>query len=372
MGRSCTARSAYWNETSILHFDLSDNNESMGCSESKEVHVVSRVSMPGPRPTKPLYNLTSHTIASGASATNSNTINWAVYPELKPYRDEYFIDPEDVRVIRKLPSNYMTTEMGNWSGESVILKSVDLASSADEQAKSRKALMTEISSMARIDHPNIVGFKGFCVAPTKGLSCVTEYMEGGTLRSLLDNPKTFAKLTWRREKINFAIDICSALCYKHNLKPRLIHRNIKASKVLLSRDRTKAKLSGFGASRDRSFDQQMTNQIGEIQWSAPELIMEDEDYTEKVDVYSFGVLLTELDTGLIPFAGIKETMPSTAFTNKIVSGALRPTLSPECPEIIALVVKSCIQQDPHIRPSSERVLEMLHNAKTQLNEYESL
>ncbi|RHY29801.1 hypothetical protein DYB32_005796 [Aphanomyces invadans] len=260
----------------------------------------------------------------------------------------------------------MKTEMGNLHGESVLLKSIDTAAPADTIVKSRKALVAEISSMARTHHPNIVGFKGFSISPEMGLVCISEYMESKTLRGLLDNPKQFAKLTWANEKINFAIDICSALVYMHQLKPTLIHRNVKASKVLLNRSRTKAKLSGFGASRDRSFEQEMTNKIGEIEWSAPELIMDDEDYTEKIDVYSFGVLLTELDTGALPYADIKDTMHATALTNKLVSGALRPKLSPECPAEIAKVVKHCLQQDPHIRPSSAKVLEMLKAAKASL------
>ncbi|KAF0688683.1 Aste57867_19712 [Aphanomyces stellatus] len=297
-------------------------------------------------------------------------IDWSAYedvlPALRSIQTTHFIEAHELSIIRALTSNYMKTEMASWNGESVLIKYIDTMASAAEVTKSKKALVSEITAMARIQHPNIVEFKGFSISNDKGIICVTEFMEAKTLRTLLDDKRKFDRLTWAHDKINFAIDICSALAYMHNLKPRLIHRSVKASKVLLSKDRKQAKLSGFGSSRDRSFEQEMTNKIGEIEWSAPELIMDDEDYTEKVDVYSFGILLVELDTGLLPFADIKDSMPSAAFTNRLISGVLRPKLTPECPPVMALIVKACLQSDVHIRPTSAKVLEMLEDAKAVL------
>ncbi|KAG9404105.1 hypothetical protein AC1031_005644 [Aphanomyces cochlioides] len=322
----------------------------MGCSESKQVQAP-QVSSPS--------NKDAHT-----ATTEDTKVNWALYRVLKPYRDNYFIDPDEVNAVSVLSSNDMTTEVGYWNGQSVYLKSV--ASSADDQATSRRSLMTEISSMASIHHPNIVGFKGFTIAPTKGLSCVTECMEGGTLRSLLDDQYAFAKLTWAREKINFAIDICTALCNLHNHNPQLIDSNIQASEVLLNRDRTCAKLSDSRTFRGRRYERLFIGYAGEFGWTAPEALLGD-DVDTKSDVYSFGVLLTELDTGLLPYTGIRETMPLPLLMNKFISKQIRPTLSPECPEVIAKVVNLCIDHDPHVRPSSDRVLELLQNAKIQLN-----
>ncbi|KAF0688685.1 Aste57867_19714 [Aphanomyces stellatus] len=343
----------------------------MGCAPSSNTHVSQPSAIHSMRRTKsyvkprtPRPISTSHASSSTPSAVD--VIAWSKYPDLEPFAHDYLVPAADLRVIRSIPSNYMKTELGALNGETVLIKSMDSESAADELAQSRKALVSEITSMVRIDHPNIVGFKGFSITPEKGLVCISEYMEGNTLRSVLDNPKQFAKLTWTHDKIKFAIDIGSALAYMHSLTPRLIHRNVKASKVLLNSRRSQAKLSGFGSSRDRSFEQEMTNKIGDIEWSAPELIMDDEDYTEKVDVYSFGVLLTELDTGLMPLAEAKASMASAAFTNKLVSGALRPQHSPECPDVIVKIIKSCLQQDPHIRPSSDRVLAMLRQAQETL------
>ncbi|KAF0688679.1 Aste57867_19708 [Aphanomyces stellatus] len=383
-------------------FRLERTLDNMGCNESTPVRVPQQPHRPSMHQQpkyhqQASYETTNNSTGGGAgsgythasmnarvtagpartvqriSSTDSvpHQVDWSqfedVLPLLGPIQKTHYLDINELTIVRPLPCNYMKADMGNWNGESVLIKSIDTTSSSAEVATSKKALVSEIMAMARIAHPNIVEFKGFSISEEKGIVCVSEYMEGKTLRTLLDDKRKFDRLTWANEKINFAIDICSALAYMHNLKPRLIHRNIKASKVLLSKGRKQAKLSGFGSSRDRSFEQEMTNKIGEIEWSAPELIMDDEDYTEKVDVYSFGVLMTELDTGLMPFADVKSTMASAAFTNKLISGALRPQVSPDCPPMIAKIVKACLQSDAQIRPSSDQVLRMLHAAKAELN-----
>ncbi|EQC41143.1 TKL protein kinase [Saprolegnia diclina VS20] len=287
------------------------------------------------------------------------------YKEMLAMYPQFWVVPEDVERTRAIPSNYMKTEMGHCDATAVFLKSLDLKRSPAEIEKSRKALLSEIRSMARIDHPHIVSFIGFNITPEFGLSCIFEFMEGRTLRHLLDNPKQFARLTWSNEKINIACDIASAMAYMHGLKPQLLHRNMKASKVLLT-NRKQAKLSGFGSSRDRTFDCDMTTGVTDIQWSAPELFIDGEDYDEKVDVYSFGVLLTELDTGAMPYAVEAAGMTLPDLTVKLVTGELRPSVSVTCPEVVAKIIKQCLQHDKALRPTSDRVLEMLQHARVEL------
>ncbi|CAK4367962.1 unnamed protein product [Aphanomyces euteiches] len=359
----------------------------MGCSSSKSAHDVvvaepyphaiyspprglsqalNAFQQPGPTPVGTTQQLFYPQQNATYLAPSNDGVDWANYRELQQYKAQYWIDYDDLSIIRSLPCNYMKTEVGNLNGQPVLIKSFDLSKSPDEIAKSRKSLVSEIKSMARIHHPNIVAFLGFNLSPDHGLVCVSEYMDNQTLRDLLEKPKVASKLSWAVEKIGYAIDICSALAYMHSLKPTLIHRNVKAAKVLLSFEHPRAKLSGFGVSRERSYVQEMTNKIGEIEWSAPELLIDGEDYTEKVDVYSFGMLLTELDTCATPFADEKATMHANDFTNALATGALRPKLSPNCPTVISKVVKYCLQQDPHLRPSSSTVLDMLNDAKADL------
>ncbi|KAF0688680.1 Aste57867_19709 [Aphanomyces stellatus] len=124
-----------------------------------------------------------------------------------PLKETYFLNIDKLVIIRSLPSNYMQTEMGSWNGDTVLVNGINWMESAAELATSKKAFESEIRTMACIQHPNIVEFKGFSFSEEKGIVCVSEYMEGKTLRTLLDDKCKFDRLTWANEKINFAIDI---------------------------------------------------------------------------------------------------------------------------------------------------------------------
>ncbi|RHZ31839.1 hypothetical protein DYB37_012403, partial [Aphanomyces astaci] len=67
--------------------------------------------------------------------------------------------------------------------------------------------------------------------------------------------------------------------------------------------------------------------MGDIQWSAPELLLEDCD--ENIDVHSFGMVLTELDTREVLFAAEMVAMPRAEEMMKLLTGVVRPAMSAE-------------------------------------------
>jgi len=83
----------------------------------------------------------------------------------------------------------------------------------------------------------------------------------------------------------------------------------------------------------------------------------DEDYSELVDVYSFGVLLTEFDTHKTPY--YDSTLDESAIIQRIAVGQLRPTLTPDCPDFIRKLAQHCMQADPALRPTAARVVAVL-------------
>ncbi|CAK4497864.1 unnamed protein product [Aphanomyces euteiches] len=116
-------------------------------------------------------------------------------------------------------------------------------------------------------------------------------MQTKSLWDVLSHPKLAARLSWPKQKIQYAIDVCRALDYMHSLRPKLIHCNVKSSKVRLSKDYRDAKLNCFDLSRDQPFESFIAKAgLTDIQWSAPELLIQG-DNTEQVDIYAFGVLL---------------------------------------------------------------------------------
>ncbi|OQR90978.1 kinase [Thraustotheca clavata] len=280
--------------------------------------------------------------------TSPDEIDWTGHERLMEYRHLY-IYPSNVKIIRSLQSDYMKTELAHYGGQLAMVKSLKFQDEKD-------ALVKEIISLSKVDCPKILKFMGFYISPTAGLCCVTENLAGNPpdLRALLNRPNH--GLTWH-DKLRMAKDVAEALVYMHRQRPIMIHRNIKAASVILGR-RREAVLSGFGCCRDRSYDQTMTSGVGEVQWSAPEMLM-DGDYAEKVDVYSFGVLLVEMDTHKIPFEEESNRFSRGDFIGMLVTGTLRHRPSSNCPPQIRQIIKMCIQQDPALRSNMLEVLNLL-------------
>ncbi|KAI9983733.1 hypothetical protein PInf_007800 [Phytophthora infestans] len=160
----------------------------------------------------------------------------------------------------------------------------------------------EIKLIANFDHPNLVKLIGAAWTIERDLQALLEYMDGGDLRQYLSDTST--PFGWSFRKFDIAIGIIEALVYLHSFVPPLVHRDLKSKNVLLSAD-FQAKLSDFGTSRFRSVDNTMTAGVGTGRWLAPEVIRGDTDYGCCADIYSFGALLTELDTNQIPFSNAR-------------------------------------------------------------------
>ncbi|KAF4322231.1 hypothetical protein BBO99_00002275 [Phytophthora kernoviae] len=234
------------------------------------------------------------------------------------------------------------------------------------------ALFAETKVMAELDHRCIVAFIGVAWDALSTVSCVTEYMPGGDLRSLLNHfegdgyPRGFDY-----DKVKIALDIADGLTYLHSLKPAILHRDLKSRNVLLS-SQLDAKLTDFGVSREHS-DELMTNAVGTSLWMAPEVMMGGR-YDCKADVFSFGVLLSEIDTHQMPYANVKNPSgrkpTEAAILQMVAIGTLRVHFSPKCPKAILKLAEACISLDPQDRPSAADVLYKLQIALKPFEEQE--
>ncbi|CAI5705607.1 unnamed protein product [Peronospora effusa] len=215
--------------------------------------------------------------------------------------------------------------------------------------------VSELNLLASLSHRCILTLIGACWDDElTDIQIVMEYMDSGDLLSVLrTNPPSV--LTWENGKVAYCVQVCEAVYYLHSLQPALIHRDIKSRNILV--DSVKgAKLSDFGESRERTVARTMTAGVGTARWVAPEIIL-GEDYSELADIYSLGVLLTEMDTHQIPYQtlGLEESM----IVQQVAVGKLRPKVSDTCPEVVRRLTHECLQYDPSLRPSAARVLQTL-------------
>ncbi|GMG15311.1 unnamed protein product [Phytophthora fragariaefolia] len=163
------------------------------------------------------------------------------------------------------------------------------------------------------------------------------------------------------QKATIALHVCHALTYLHSLSPPVVHRDLKSRNIMLDRA-MHAKLTDFGISRER-LDRTMTAGVGTSLWMAPEVML-GEKYDDKEDMFSFGVVLSELDTHSLPYVYSKQRnrelggprLTEATLLQRITTGAERVEFSSSSPKPIVELGRSCVSLDPHERPSAAEAL----------------
>jgi GAF domain-containing protein len=261
----------------------------------------------------------------------------------------YSYNMEDIEMLNTIGAgSYGEVYKANVRGRVVAVKKLHVKSIKAEQVE---AFCQEASLMCQLQHPNIVGFVGAVTDPAS-LCIITEYCNRGSLADLLLNhavPMTF------QQKMQFAYDAAEGMKYLHASNPVILHRDLKSDNLLVTED-WRIKVGDFGLTRFMSAKKAMT-QVGTPMWMAPEIIM-GKKYTEKADVYAFGIILWELLTRLEPYED-KEPMQIVV---QVVNEGLRPMMTREFDHSpLAPLIRDCWAANPDERPSFEIIAERLQS-----------
>ncbi|KAE8912509.1 hypothetical protein PF010_g9198 [Phytophthora fragariae] len=222
--------------------------------------------------------------------------------------------------------------------------------------------LAEAKMTATMEHPHIVSFIAVAWDSLSDLCVVLEFMDGGDLRAMLDKYLASKRqVGFDKLKAVIALHVCHALTYLHSLDPPVIHRDLKSRNILLNQA-MEAKVTDFGISRER-LDQTMTAGVGTSLWMAPEVMM-GEKYDDKADMFSFGVVLSELDVHTLPYAQAKQRSLDTsgrqltdaALLQKITTGVTRVQFSELSPPAIVELGNACVAVEPSARPSAAEAL----------------
>ncbi|OEL38057.1 Receptor-like kinase TMK4 [Dichanthelium oligosanthes] len=145
-----------------------------------------------------------------------------------------------------------------------------------------KEFSLEIDVMGKLSHRSLVKLLGYCTHKTERI-LVYEYMSGGTLCEHLQ-PCGHTPLTWA-QRMKISLDVARGMEYLHGMTQQsFVHRDLKPSNILLDQD-LRAKVSDFGLVRI----------IGDK--SSTSKTAASGDFSTKVDVYAYGVVLMEIITG---------------------------------------------------------------------------
>ncbi|KAL1220956.1 Cold-responsive protein kinase 1 [Cardamine amara subsp. amara] len=168
-----------------------------------------------------------------------------------------------------------------------------------ESRQGVKEFLTEINVISEIQHENLVKLYGCCVEGDHRI-LVYNYLENNSLdKTLLAGGYTRSgiQFDWST-RANICVGIARGLAFLHEeVRPHVIHRDIKASNILLDKDLS-PRISDFGLARlmPPNMTHVSTRVAGTIGYLAPEYAVRGQ-LTRKADIYSFGVLLLEIVSG---------------------------------------------------------------------------
>ncbi len=214
-----------------------------------------------------------------------------------------------------------------------------------------EVLMNEINILRKMDHPNIVKITDFYTTNTEYI-LVTEYCPEGELFYEIKNfaPFNEALTGWYMKQI------LSAVCYCHKLK--IIHRDLKPENILISKKNKNGfnlvKVIDFGTAIIFNKNKNDKSLTGSVYYICPEVLSKNRNYTEKCDVWSCGIIMYILLTGLPPFNGDSDE----EIVTKIKNGRFNmekypwPIISSQAKDLI----KKLLEFDPNKRITAEEAL----------------
>ncbi|XP_065856818.1 putative serine/threonine-protein kinase [Euphorbia lathyris] len=250
-----------------------------------------------------------------------------------------------------------------------------------ESMRGEREFISELAALSNISHENLVKLRGCCVDGANRF-LVYEYMENKSLaQTLLGKEEKRVKLSWETRR-DISIGVAKGLAYLHEeVQPHILHRDIKASNILLDHNFT-PKLGDFGLSRilRDNTSHVSTRVAGTLGYLAPEYAISGQ-LTRKSDVYGFGVVLMEIISGrsAIDFdlqLGEHYLVQKAweAYKEEKILEVVDPSLNMNFPEKEALrfliVSLLCVQETAKLRPNMSTAAKMLSNETEVMGDIE--
>ncbi|KAH8581851.1 Ser Thr kinase [Cryptosporidium sp. chipmunk genotype I] len=264
---------------------------------------------------------------------------------------------------------------GRYNNYDVAVKVPNLDTMKSDPLGVIERILREWKLLAKINHPNIIGFKGGIILPNKHIWLITEFIQGCDLHSL----KYKFKYEIPREKaIKMIKQLVRVLDFLHTPtkeKGIIIHRDIKPENIIIDNNNWNIYLCDFGDAEE--FGSGNKRKLSGATWlySPIELLNADpignhkslqsvSQFNEKWDIWSLGCVLQEFFGNSNPFEYIVDfTDNSNQIYSKLVKAVRENKYIPNIPTNIhpqiKKIIEMCLQSDPRLRPSTKVILKMI-------------
>ncbi|XXQ31678.1 Protein kinase domain containing protein [Plasmodiophora brassicae] len=302
---------------------------------------------------------------------------------------QWEIDYNQITILEKIGDGaFGEVFKGRLWGTDVAVKTIK----ADQVTESVvDDLKKEVAILSQLRHPNVVLYIGACTKPPN-VCIVTEWCDKGSLHDVLHDSSIPLDI---QRIVSLSVGIAQGINYLHSLERRIIHRDLKSHNVLVDRN-FNVKVADFGLShvresltqqngtsalnndtngraRANAFTAAAPQQLGAPadfqsmkinsesmgghygvfgtpEWMAPE-IMEGTAYNQKVDVYSFGIMMSEILTRKLPFRDQYKIKSYMDVVDAVLDDGAMPTLPGWIGLRLKRLIESCLSRNSSARPS---------------------
>ncbi|KAI5065962.1 hypothetical protein GOP47_0018586 [Adiantum capillus-veneris] len=257
----------------------------------------------------------------------------------------------DLEELREVGTGtFGTVFHGKWRGTDVAIKRIKSSCFSGRPSERDRLIADfwkEAYILGQLHHPNVVAFYGVVPdGPGGTLATVTEYMVNGSLKQVLQRKD---RTIDRRKRLLIIMDAAFGMEYLHG--KNIVHFDLKCENLLVNMkdpQRPICKVGDLGLSKVKHQTMVSGGVRGTLPWMAPELLNGSSSLvSDKVDVFSFGIVMWELLTNEEPYAN----MHYGAIIGGIVNNTLRPPVPSWCDPAWKSLMEKCWAADPGDRPT---------------------
>ena len=220
-------------------------------------------------------------------------------------------------------------------------------------------IQKDIQIIINVKHQNILNIIGVCLNKENSIIIVMPYFTKGSLFDFLHNENNNNNKLTSKQKINISIGIIKGIQYLH--KHNIIHYHLTSKNILID-DNLNPIIADYGFNNLKKTYNIFNKYHNLNSYSSPEMLTEtsgklcgslNNNFNEKNDIYSFGLILWELFTETIPFnVKLKDVK------NYVLNEKLRPKIKDDIDKEIANLIRECWDTEPANRPECESILNL--------------